>query len=232
VGIRKSYSPGAFCWTELETKDAEPARRFYGDLFGWRFDADGVALLGGDAVAGTRPGRTNRWHSFVSVQDPEATAARAVALGGGSADAHAVRDPQGAELRLWKADRGIGATRVNDPGCLVWNELSTTDPRAAARFYCDLFGWTAEGGYQGRDGSYTMLKLDGRLNGGVNDVPAGSADWLVYFAVESVDDTIGRARDAGAAVWVPPITTDIDRFTILSDPQGASFAVVEGEVDS
>jgi uncharacterized protein len=59
------------------------------------------------------------------------------------------RDPQGAVFALWQAGRHIGAGRVNDVGCFCWNELETTDPAAATRFYGDLFGWSTrpvEGG--------------------------------------------------------------------------------------
>ncbi|NER82149.1 MAG: hypothetical protein F6K42_21830, partial [Leptolyngbya sp. SIO1D8] len=30
-----SYEPGTFCWVDLATTDAEKAKKFYGELFGW-----------------------------------------------------------------------------------------------------------------------------------------------------------------------------------------------------
>jgi uncharacterized protein len=31
----ESYAPGSFCWAELATADADAAKQFYGDMFGW-----------------------------------------------------------------------------------------------------------------------------------------------------------------------------------------------------
>lgn len=36
-GVDLVDAPGSLCWTELYTSDAGGARRFYGDVFGWRF---------------------------------------------------------------------------------------------------------------------------------------------------------------------------------------------------
>ena len=37
MGKRESYESGTFCWVDLATTDAEGAKAFYGDLFGWEF---------------------------------------------------------------------------------------------------------------------------------------------------------------------------------------------------
>ena len=47
----------------------------------------------------------------------------------------------------------IGAEVVNGPGALSLNQLNTTDPEAAQRFYSDLFGWRFEE-VQGGPGPY------------------------------------------------------------------------------
>src|SRR3712207_7324026 len=52
-----------------------------------------------------------------------------------------VRDPQGAAVAVFEPSGFIGAERVNDVGCLVMNELITTDLEAARGFYEPLFGW-------------------------------------------------------------------------------------------
>jgi predicted enzyme related to lactoylglutathione lyase len=59
MGKRQTYEPGTFCWVELSTPDAEGAKAFYGDLFGWEFrddeiPGDGIytmCQIGGEAVA-------------------------------------------------------------------------------------------------------------------------------------------------------------------------------------
>ncbi|HYP52727.1 MAG TPA: hypothetical protein VEQ42_04265, partial [Pyrinomonadaceae bacterium] len=50
---------GQFCWSELSTNDAEAARKFYSELFGWQFKDGDIAgatyseiIVGGKAVGG------------------------------------------------------------------------------------------------------------------------------------------------------------------------------------
>jgi predicted enzyme related to lactoylglutathione lyase len=39
----KEYKPGTFCWIDLATTDAESAKKFYSDLFGWETADEQVA---------------------------------------------------------------------------------------------------------------------------------------------------------------------------------------------
>ena len=55
-----------------------------------------------------------------------------------------IADPTGAALCLWEPRANIGATLVNTPGSMTWNDLVTPDADAAADFYGKLFGWTTE----------------------------------------------------------------------------------------
>ena len=52
--------------------------------------------------------------------------------------------------------------------------------------------------------------------------------WMVYFAVGDCEASSKRAKELGGKVVVPP--TDIPkagRFSILSDPAGATFAIIK-----
>jgi predicted enzyme related to lactoylglutathione lyase len=93
MGARTEYAPGTFCWTDLATTDVAGATAFYTELFGWRTAAlpgqaagDYTLLLVGDAlVAALYPAGESMhpaWLSYVSVVDADATAARALDLGG------------------------------------------------------------------------------------------------------------------------------------------------------
>ncbi|WAC72685.1 VOC family protein [Roseateles sp. SL47] len=89
---------GAFSWSELMTTDPAKAAEFYGGLFGWKLDTmplpgggDGevyrVAKVGDTAVGGlmTTPKEAPmppHWACYVTVDDVEATVARAQELGG------------------------------------------------------------------------------------------------------------------------------------------------------
>jgi hypothetical protein len=53
------------------------------------------------------------------------------------------------------------------------------------------------------------------------------AHWLVYFAVEDTDATVAKAADLGATTLVPPTDIPPGRFSVLTDPDGATFAVIK-----
>src|SRR5437588_4716864 len=52
-----------------------------------------------------------------------------------------LRDPEGAEFRVWQAKEHRGARIVNEPGSLNFNGLNTRDIEAAESFYGSVFGW-------------------------------------------------------------------------------------------
>jgi predicted enzyme related to lactoylglutathione lyase len=253
MGERDSYAPGTFCWADLGTTDGDAAKAFYTKVFGWEaVDAPAgdagtyttFQLEGRDVAALYEMGEEERstltphWSSYVAVEDVDALAARVRDLGGEvlaepfdvmqAGRMTAVRDPTGATLHLWQARDQIGAGRVNDPGCMVWNELATPDPARARDFYGELLGWTVEP----EESGYGIVKRDGALNGGVRPVQEDEApNWLVYFTAESADDTAAAIREAGGKVVVGPIESAVGRVVVAHDPQGARFAVFEGEVD-
>ena len=88
-------TPGAFSWNELMTPDPEASKRFYGELFGWRMHDAGadmghynVVMLEGDrgigGIMSMPPGTEGMppaWGVYITVDDPDATVARAQALG-------------------------------------------------------------------------------------------------------------------------------------------------------
>jgi len=224
MGERESYAPGLFSWAALETGDAEAAKAFYGRVLGWEAGDDGFTL-GGKRVAGLRAGEPARWTSYVTVEDVEATAARAKELGGEPQDGGAVRDPTGATLHLQAAG---GAERVNDAGCMVWNELATPDGERARAFYGELLGWSTETD----DTGYATIKAGDALNGGIRPPQDGEPpNWLVYFSAAELDDATEAATAAGGSVTAGPFALPMGRIAIVADPQGATFALFEGEAD-
>jgi predicted enzyme related to lactoylglutathione lyase len=52
------------------------------------------------------------------------------------------------------------------------------------------------------------------------------AHWQLYFAVEDTDATVAQAKERGGSVMVEPVDIPAGRFAILTDPHGASFAVI------
>lgn len=253
MGDRESYAAGTFSWADLGTTDAAAAKGFYIRVFGWeavdepagdagtytRFKLDGrdVAALyemGEEERAQLPP----HWSSYVTVEDVDGVAARARELGGevlaepfdvmDAGRMGVIRDPAGANLHLWQASGHIGAGRVNDPGCMVWNELASPDPDRARAFFGELFGWAAEPDETG----YATIKRGDDLNGGIRPLQPGEPpNWLVYFTATACDEAASAIADAGGDVITGPVDIALGRIAVASDPQGATFAVFEGEVD-
>jgi predicted enzyme related to lactoylglutathione lyase len=55
--------------------------------------------------------------------------------------------------------------------------------------------------------------------------------WLPYFTVSSRDAAMEKARNLGGAVLVGPLDLPAAKIAVLGDPQGAAFAIFEGETD-
>jgi predicted enzyme related to lactoylglutathione lyase len=49
----------------------------------------------------------------------------------------------------------------------------------------------------------------------------------VYFTVPDCDDAVARATKLGAVLRFGPMDSPFGRFAALSDPQGASFSVID-----
>lgn len=86
---------GDFCWNELASTDAEAAKKFYTELFGWKLkesQAAGVAyseiIAGGREVGGIyqktaeQGDAPSSWMAYVAVDDVDASAKRVEELGG------------------------------------------------------------------------------------------------------------------------------------------------------
>jgi uncharacterized protein len=144
-------------------------------------------------------------------------------------------DPSGAVLCVWQPRAHIGAGRVNDPGCLTWNERQSRDPETASTFYAGLFGWETE--HIKDDGKvvYVTIRNAGSENGGIMPLTEQHGDapphWLPYFTVPSCEGAIAKVRELGGEVLAGPIDVPAGRISGVRDPQGVSSAVFEGETD-
>ncbi len=117
-----------------------------------------------------------------------------------------------------------------------WYELSTSSGhlKRAEEFYGGILGWTLEDA--GMEGfAYHLANCDGDMVAGLMAMPGDMTStpphWTVYFAVDDADQTVADARLAGAAVCQEP--TDIPgtgRFAMLSDPQGATFGILQPDM--
>jgi uncharacterized protein len=258
MGERRSYVPGTFSWADLGTIDQPAAKAFYGELFSWEYEdmpvGDGVnytmARLEGKNVAAIAPqpqqqreaGAPPAWNSYVTVQSADATVERAKELGG---TAHApafdvmqagrmavLQDPQGAYFMVWEPRQHIGAALVNAPGALSWNELASPDLDAASAFYSGLFDWEITP-FEGMPEPYLTISNAGKANGGIRTLspPGTPPHWLVYFAVENIDEALAKVAELGGSKFAGPIDIQVAKIAIVADPQGAVFALYAGALE-
>ena len=267
MGKRNHYEQGTFSWVELATTDPGSAKSFYGGLFGWRAEDTAIPeeagggvytmlSLGGETVAALNeqpPGQRDagvppNWFSHVTVADADEAAARASDLGGSvhagpfdvmdSGRMAVISDPTGAMFGVWQAGNSIGATLVNDPGCLTSNELSTYDVELASSFYEELFGWRVVEVGTGEGPRYWAIQHSGAAqgrNGGMRLLSASQKGvhpyWMPYFTVASLDDALDYVTSHEGTVYTGPVAIPAGRLAVIADPQGAVLGLFEGDVD-
>jgi uncharacterized protein len=248
MGERTSHPPGTFSWAELATRDAEAAKAFYTQLFGWEYDDNpagddqiySMAKRDGHYVAALfSADQPPHWNCYVTVASADETA-RQAAANGGSVMAEpfdvmdvgrmaVITDPAGATLCLWEPRAHIGAGLVNTPGSMAWNDLLTPDPEGAADFYGRLFGWTVEEIPNAR--GYRVIRNGERSNGGIFPQQEGPPAWIPYFGHDDTERLAREIGDLGGRLYNGPVQVPAGTFAVLGDPQGAVFAVLTGEYD-
>ena len=245
------HEPGSFSWAELGTSDDAGAKTFYTSLFGWSFvDAPAgpdmvytrLQKKGKDVGALYKQGPQQKgvpphWMAYFTVASANEAARKAKELGGKilmepfdvmeHGRMFVGQDREGATFSVWEPRKHIGAEVMNEPNAPSWAELDTTDTASAGKFYTGLFGWGTKPG-----GEYTEFQVGGRSIGGMMKIPKDwgpvPPSWLIYFAVEDCNRTASKAKELGGGAIVPPTDIpNVGRFSVLRDPQGAVFAVIQ-----
>jgi len=250
----KTFVANAPAWVDLSSKDAEGSRNFYAKLFGWKVDltadpeAGGYALarLGGKDVAGIGPAQDpnapTAWNIYIGTRDAGATAKKVEAAGGKvvappfdvlkSGKMAVFQDPSGAFISVWQPNEMFGAEVMGKANSYGWAELNSRGFDKTKDFYAKVFGWTFKVSPMGEgQGDYTEFQHEGEsVAGGMEMNPMIPAEvpsyWQVYFTVDDVDKAHKKALDLGAKEMLPPQEFPGGRFSILSDPQGASIGLL------
>jgi len=120
-------------------------------------------------------------------------------------------------------------------GEICWTEVATNDLERIDGFYSDLFGWKIKSDknphFEYRhfeDGrGYDvggMYQLNPEMTGG-HDVPP---HFMTYISVNDVDETVRLALEKGATLKREPVDIpNTGRMAVISDPAGATFAVIK-----
>jgi predicted enzyme related to lactoylglutathione lyase len=251
VPVRTDPWPtGTPCWVDLAVPDVAAAEQFYAGVLGWTYTDTGeeyghyrICLYDGRPAAGIGPLQDKQqppaWTTYLASDAVDSTAQQIVGNGGklladpfdvpGHGRMCIAFDPQGAVFGVWQAGGHIGAEVYNEPGSLVWNEASVPEPDAAREFYAAVFGYT----YQPIDGAgpaYATFHTDGDplgSIGGLDNSPPGTPPyWMVYFMVADTNAAIAAAVARRAKVLSGPVDTPYGRLAVITDPQGATFAIL------
>jgi predicted enzyme related to lactoylglutathione lyase len=162
----RTYPHGVPSWVDTAAHDLDVARRFYSGIFDWTFqhaipaEVPGsylIATIDGQdvaAIGSAEPDEQAAWHTYIAVDDADATAETLAAAGGTvtiePTDAGpggrlaGIRSPRGADFRLWQARNRPGAQLVNAPGAWNFSDLQTSEPHLALEFYAEAFGWEVD----------------------------------------------------------------------------------------
>jgi len=247
---------GRFVWHELMTTDTDAAAAFYSKVVPWKTQDSGMPSytlwMAGKTQVGGLTGLPSdggdastppHWIIYVSTPDVDATVAEAERLGGKvlksptdipNMGRYAVlTDPQGATFAVYspagEAPEGAGAS--GGAGEFTWHELATTDHAAAMSFYAELFGWEkGEAHDMGGMGTYQLFNHGGEQVGGIYNLQAPStpAHWLSYVHVPDCSKATDAAKEAGGRILNGPMEVPGGSWiTMMMDPQGGAFAVVE-----
>ncbi|WP_328748216.1 VOC family protein [Streptomyces sp. NBC_00285] len=234
------YGEGVPCWVDAQLPDVAAGRRFYGELFGWTFEEAPTAREGslwahrkGEPVAALARKTDGRmptvWTVYFATPDIEALADRIWAAGGqvvtapvpvaGLGTSALVTDAEGAVFGLWEPGSHQGFGSRHEPGTFAWAELYARDTEAANAFYGELFHDALFGPEAHPDFGRAL----------VSDVfPAEMPPhFLVHFGVEDCESVLGTVSRLGGRVQAPPFETSYGKVAVVTDNQGASFAVLE-----
>lgn len=238
-----------FIWHDLMTSDVEAAKKFYGAVVGWTFDAQmpdyHVAQANGVGMGGimaTLPQLVKMppfWSGYIYVADVDAACAKIKKLGGkihrepwdvpAVARMAIVGDPTGANFNIMQPfpREGGGLPPSSAIGAVGWNEAHVGELDVAWNFYAEMFGWT-KGTVMamGAMGDYVLFQIDGKDIGGMmkKQEMLPTPMWLYYFNVDGIDAAVTRITKAGGKIAMGPHQVPGGNWIVMGfDPQGGGF---------
>jgi hypothetical protein len=238
------YMHGNFVWFELTAKDPAKAAAFYQSLFGW---TSAESEIGGEKMTtiqnGERPiatvmaGKSAGWTGYISVENVDEAVLNTTSNEGSVVAPAAdipdvgrfaiVKDPDGAVIGLLKASKGdsFDGPATHD---FFWSELWARKPADVVAFYEAVVDYTKQEVTYGKETSYRLV-ANKAPRGGIGKIRAGkAAQWIPYVLVDDVAATSKAATKLKAKVVVKPfVIFGVGRGTVLSDPSGAYFGLID-----
>ncbi len=252
---RDSAPVGAPCWIDLFSSEADVARAFYGELFGWTSESAGEEYGGyvtfakdGAPVAGCmandgQSGAPDAWTVYLATDDAKATTDAAENNGGqvllpamdimDLGRMAMVADVGQAAIGIWEPGQHKGFGILGEPGTPTWFELHTRDFDASVSFYQRVFAWGTHAASDTPELRYTTLGEGDAMLAGIMDATAflaegAPAQWSVYFGVDDADAALAKVVDLGGSIVQPAEDTPWGRLAQAADRSGATFKVIAG----
>ena len=136
---------------------------------------------------------------------------------------------QAGEMAVWSMPKR---------GSFCWTEIASTDAEKCQAFYSSVFGWKFHRGGPAADG-----EMDYREFATVGDNPVGGLyeldpkwfggnapppHFMVYIAVDDIDENARQAAELGATIHKGPMDIpNVGRMCIIEDPTGAKFCTFQ-----
>ncbi len=247
-----AFGEGAPCWADLSLPDLAAGQRFYGELLGWTFQDQGeefghysMAQRDGKNVAALMPrmdpDQPTAWGVYLATADaaktaekvprpaaacssartPSATSASWPARPTPAAPSSACGRATPTPASAWSTSpaRSAGprtSPRTRQPSTPSTAPCSgTRRSRSATESHFDYKVWTVPGGKEPVAG---RMKADGQP-------PA----FTTYFVVADCDGAAATVRRLGGQVVSEPQDSPFGRTAVVTDDQGARFAVIDTE---
>lgn len=113
-------------------------------------------------------------------------------------------------------------------GDITHIDIPVADMKAATQFYERLFGWQIRElpGFEG----YPMWQAPNQISGGgLAPRSEGFTQPRSYVEVDSIDETVAAATDAGGSVLLPKQPIDeASSWAVITDPDGNVIGLYEG----
>ena len=118
-------------------------------------------------------------------------------------------------------------------GEICWRELRTKDLPGSMEFYQRMFGWELPQ-TKVTPIDYKEIVIGGAACGGMMAIDASWGDnpppphWATYIAVDNADETAEKITANGGSIMVPPFDAPgVGRMSMVADPSGAHFAIIQ-----
>lgn len=188
------------------------------------------------------------WNVFFAVDDADRATERIEAGGGrvlvaptpvpGGSRVAFFADPAGAFCGIQELSQGGGLECAMQPNTVHWLEAGSRSPDVTRAFYTDVFGWSFQTPAPGEaaDG-YTLIHNGDRNFGGMMAMDGRFPEsigsyWMIYIGVENLKSTLSDVERLGGHVGFGPIDVPDGKVAVVSDPQGAHFAVIQPSAEA